>query len=78
MMRAATLAIPTPELRKRLQVIDREGWDGPTATELLLYLRENLVRLQVRDTALNRPAFAQAEATGWAVAWETLTGRRSV
>lgn len=73
MMRTATLAIPAPELRERLQVIDTEGWDGPTATELLLYLREHLVRLQVRDSGLSGPASAQAEATGWAIAWETFT-----
>lgn len=67
------LALSRHDLDARLQQIDIEGWDGPTACELLAYVRENLVRIQVSAAGLSGPAADQAEATGWAAAWEVLT-----
>lgn len=66
------LALSRHDLHARLERIDAEGWDGRTARELLSYVRENLVRIQVNTTGLSGPAAEQAEATGWAVAWELL------
>lgn len=67
------LALSRHDLDVRLQQIDVEGWDGPTAGQLLWYVRENLVRIQVSAAGLSGPAADQAEATGWAAAWEVLT-----
>lgn len=56
-----------------LGLIDRQGWDGPVATTLLSFVRDDLVRPLVVDVGLRGGAAAQAEATGWATAWEVLT-----
>jgi hypothetical protein len=55
-----------------LTVIDREGWDGAAATALLRFVRDDLVRPVVLDIGLRGAAATQAEATGWATAWEVL------
>jgi hypothetical protein len=56
-----------------LAVIDGEGWDGAVATALLCFVRDDLVRPMVLDIGLRGAAATQAEATGWATAWEVLT-----
>ncbi|HET8971302.1 MAG TPA: hypothetical protein VFN19_09605 [Candidatus Nanopelagicales bacterium] len=67
-----TLALSHEDLLARLDRIEVEGWDGLTGTELLEYVRSNMVRIQVISAGLTGPAGEQAEATGWAIAWETL------
>lgn len=57
---------------ERLELIDIEGWDGPTAAELLRGVRHSIVRPLVRRAGLRGTGADLAEATGWAVAWETL------
>jgi hypothetical protein len=66
------LALSRHDLHARLRRVDAEGWDGPAASELLGYVRENLVRIQVSAAGLSGPAAGQAEATGWEAAWEVL------
>ena len=56
-----------------LAVIDSEGWDGPAAQRLLSHVRAHIVRPQLAAAGLRGPAADQAEATGWAAAWEALT-----
>jgi hypothetical protein len=55
--------------------IDDAGWDGPVGTAVLTYARMRVVRPQVRRAGLVGPAADQAEATGWALAWELLSSR---
>ena len=55
-----------------LEIIDRDGWDGAVATSLLCFVRDDLVRPVVLDVGLRGAAAEQAEATGWAAAWELL------
>ena len=55
-----------------LALIDRDGWDGVVATALLSFVRDDLVRPLVLDIGLRGGAANQAEATGWATAWEVL------
>ncbi len=52
-----------------LDAIAVEGWDGPTATELLRFVRSHLVRPLVVDVGLRRGAASEAEATAWEVLW---------
>ena len=59
-------------LRDTLATIDDEGWSGPAAGKLLTFVREDLVRPLVIDVGLRGAASWQAEATGWAAAWECL------
>ena len=56
-----------------LAVIDSEGWEGPTATALLEYVRTEMVRPLAIDTGLRGTAASQAEATAWETVWLTLT-----
>lgn len=56
-----------------LTVIDSEGWEGPTATALLRYLRIELVRPLAVGAGLRGLAASQAEATGWETVWMALT-----
>ncbi|WP_028047607.1 hypothetical protein [Cellulomonas sp. URHE0023] len=56
-----------------LDVIDREGWDSPTATVLLRYLRERVVRPLAISVGLRGAAASQAEATAWQALWMELT-----
>ncbi len=58
--------------RRVLDTIAAEGWDGPTARELLLLVRAHIVRPLVRLARLEGSAADQAEATGWAEAWRVL------
>lgn len=52
-----------------LDAIAVEGWDGPTATELLRFVRSHLVRPLVVDVGLRGGAASEAEATAWEVLW---------
>lgn len=85
-MRAASATVPPvtglPDdvgcdhgLRQALTVIDELGWDSAPGTAVLTYARLRVVRPQVRRAGLCGPAASQAEATGWAVAWELLSSR---
>jgi hypothetical protein len=55
-----------------LDRIEVEGWDGPSASELLDHVLRHLVRPQVLARRLRGLAAEQAEATGWETAWEIL------
>lgn len=59
-------------LRETLAVVDEQGWDGEAGTALLMFVREDLVRPMVIGLGLRGAAASDAEATGWAVAWEEL------
>ncbi len=83
----ASFAPSTPDtprhpghLLRALEVIDTDGWDGPTGTALLGFVRDDLVRPLVLGAGLRGAAAAQAEATGWEAAWEVLAhpGLRTV
>ncbi len=60
-------------LLQELVAIDDEGWESARGERLLSYVRTHIVRPQVATSGLRGPSAKQAEATGWAVAWETLT-----
>jgi hypothetical protein len=57
------------DLLERLDAIALEGWDGPTATDLLRFVRSHIVRPLVVDVGLRGGAASQAEATAWEVLW---------
>ena len=52
-----------------LAVIDVEGWDSPSATALLTYLRSHVVRPLAVDVGLRGACAAHAEATAWEAVW---------
>ena len=52
-----------------LAVIDGEGWDCPTATALLTYIRSELIRPLTIDTGLRGGAASEGEATAWEAVW---------
>jgi len=52
-----------------LDSVDVEGWNGPTATALLSYLRTDLIRPLAVDVGLRGAAASQAEATAWEAVW---------
>ena len=58
-----------------LAALDVEGWGGGRGERLLTYVRVHIVRPQVFAAGFRGPAAAQAEATGWEVAWEALNSR---
>ena len=60
-------------LLQELAIIETCGWETPAGERLLGYVRAHIVRPQVRAAGLRDAAAEQAEATGWAVAWETLS-----
>jgi hypothetical protein len=60
-------------LLQELVAIEKSGWESPAGHRLLGYVRSHIVRPQVRAAGLHGPVAEQAEATGWAVAWETLS-----
>ncbi|WP_156388007.1 hypothetical protein [Cellulomonas sp. Root137] len=60
-------------LLRMLTVIDREGWDGPTGTALLNFVRERIVRPLAISVGLRGAAASQAEATAWQALWVELT-----
>lgn len=57
------------DLLGRLDAITVEGWDGPTATDLLRFVRNHIVRPLVVDVGLRGAAASEAEATAWEVLW---------
>jgi hypothetical protein len=60
------------ELSEALARVAVEGWDGPSATAFLELVKTDVVQPLVRTAGLCGAAARQAEATGWAMAWETL------
>ena len=52
-----------------LEVIVGEGWDCPTATALLTYIRSELVRPLTIDVGLRGGAASEGEATAWEAVW---------
>ena len=64
----------TEVLLAALDTIATEGWDGPTAGELLRVVRSRIVVPLVIASRLQGAAAEQAEASGWERAWEVLSG----
>jgi hypothetical protein len=64
------------QLLAKLKVIDVRGWDSPEGNELLSHVRAHIVRPQVFAFGLRGPVAAQAEASGWELAWELLNKAR--
>jgi hypothetical protein len=64
----------TEVLLAALDRITTEGWDGPTAGELLRVVRSRIVVPLVAASRLQGAAAEQAEASGWERAWEVLSG----
>ena len=64
----------TEVLLAALDTIATEGWDGPTAGELLRVVRARIVVPLVAASRLQGAAAEQAEASGWERAWEVLSG----
>lgn len=62
----------TEALLSRLAVIDLEGWSGPVGTELLEFIRTDMVRPLVVGVGLRGVLASQAEATAWEEAWAAL------
>lgn len=60
-------------LLQMLDTIDDEGWNGPTGTRLLHYLRERVVRPLAITVGLRGAAACQAESTAWQALWVELT-----
>ena len=69
---SASMDLSAPSLRDALCRIDIEGWDGLTGRQLLHDVRRAVVVPVVRGSGLRGPAADQAEATGWAAAWDAL------
>lgn len=59
-------------LLRALQAIDEEGWDGPTGTRLLTYVRRSVARPLAVGAGLRGLAASQAEASAWQAAWRVL------
>lgn len=59
-------------LIRLLATVDQEGWNGPTATALLTYVRSTIVRPLVVEIGFRGAASAQAEATAWEEVWLAL------
>lgn len=66
------MQLTTELVREHLDVIDVEGWDSRAATALLSLVRDAIVLPLVRRSGLRGAAAAQAEASGWEAAWESL------
>ena len=64
------------QLRRTLARIEAEGWDGPTGRGLLEFVRQDMIRRMVVALGLRGTAACEAEATGWAAAWEALNAPR--
>ncbi|MCB2175760.1 MAG: hypothetical protein KQH57_08125 [Actinomycetales bacterium] len=56
-------------LRDALAVIDGEGWDGETATNLLTYIRCELIRPLTIDTGLRGGDAWEGEMAAWEAVW---------
>ena len=52
---------------------NQEGWEGDTARALLEFVREDLVRPLVIGLGMRGRVASQAESTGWAAAWRSLS-----
>ncbi|WP_421740714.1 hypothetical protein [Cellulomonas sp.] len=52
-----------------LCAIDDEGWNGPTATRLLTFVRQEIARPLAIDVGLRGLAASQAESSAWQAAW---------
>jgi hypothetical protein len=71
--RPAYFDVEAPDaLFRALDRIEVEGWDGPTGETVLRYAMEEVVVPAVRRVGMPESAWDFAEATGWAIAWETL------
>jgi len=66
------------QLRRTLARIDEQGWDGPTGRSLLEFIRQDMIRPMIVAMGLRGTAACEAEATGWAAAWEALCNPRLV
>lgn len=64
--------LPRSSVRDALEQVDVEGWDGAAARALLQLIRLRVVVPAVRASGLSGPAADQAEASGWAAAWDAL------
>ncbi|NUU15810.1 hypothetical protein HP550_00910 [Cellulomonas humilata] len=60
-------------LLRMLESIDQEGWDGPTGTQLLQFVRVDLARPLAIDAGLRGLAASQGEASAWQAAWIAMT-----
>ena len=69
---AALEHMTNDRLRAGLTEIDEHGWDSQAGHTLLTQVRVQLVRPIVARAGLFGKDAAQAEATGWAEAWECL------
>ena len=69
---AALEHMTNDRLRAGLAEIDEHGWDSQAGHTLLTQVRVQLVRPIVARAGLFGKDAAQAEATGWAEAWECL------
>lgn len=56
-------------MRDALAVIDTEGWDGPTAVNLLTYIRCELIRPLTIDTGLRGGDAWEGEMAAWEAVW---------
>ena len=63
----------TDTLLRQLDVIDVEGWEGPTGTALLRYVRNTIVRPLVVELGVRGAAASQAEASAWQEVWVEMT-----
>ena len=66
------------QLRRTLARIDEQGWDGPMGRNLLEFIRQDMIRPMIVAMGLRGTAAGEAEATGWAAAWEALSNPRLV
>jgi hypothetical protein len=64
--------LPRDELLALLDRVDVEGWDGPTGRVLLELVRDRVVRWSVASYRLPGRMAAEAEASAWSAAWESL------
>lgn len=66
------MLISTEQIHRQLDLVEGLGWDSPPGRELLELMRSQVVRPLVRRSGLRGPDADEAEATGWATAWEVL------
>lgn len=68
-----TMARDNGTLLVALRMVDVQGWDGPVATTLLRFVREQICRPLAVSVGLRGAAAAQAEASAWQAAWLAMT-----
>ncbi len=66
------MSLDAEQVLRQLALVDVLGWDSEPGEELLEQVRSRIVRPLVRRSGLVGPDARQAEATGWATAWEVL------